>query len=387
MTYLTKVTKSKRQLTEVLRPAEPGQKESGPMRHRKEGPAAEVLSPGRLCLFGEHSDWASEYALHPGYCIVVGTDQSIRATAEPSDVFCVETVVPDEAGRPSGRTRRMSCPWEIEALKAAAQDQGEFFRYCAGVAYEMLRRGYGTAGLDLRIVEMELPLKKGVSSSAAVCILVAKAFNECYGLHLLPHELMDISYHGERITGSQCGRMDQACIYGSVPVLLAFEPGGHVRIEPIFARDTLHLFYVDLAGKKDTVVILKSLHSQYRRDQALQQALGSLNEAIVRRAFSAVQNGRPADVGGLMTEAQEVFDRCVSIHCPEHLTAPLLHKVLALPEIQPHVYGGKGVGSQGDGTAQFVARSESDRDLAMQKIVQAFPQMRCFPLTIRGQRA
>jgi len=338
-----------------------------------------------LCLFGEHSDWASEFGMHPGYCIVVGTDQSIRATAEPSDVFCVETVIPDDTGRPSGRTRRMSCPWEVEALKSAAQDQGEFFRYCAGVAYEMSRRGFGTGGLDLRIVEMELPLKKGVSSSAAVCILVAKAFNECYSLHLLPHELMDISYHGERATGSQCGRMDQACIYGSVPVLLVFESGGHVRIEPIFAKDTLHLFYVDLAGKKDTVVILRDLHAQYSRDPALQRALGKDNEVIVRKAFSAVQNGRAAEVGSLMTEAQEIFDRCVAVHCPEHLAAPLLHGVLALPEIQAHIYGGKGVGSQGDGTAQFVARSEADRDMAMQKIVQAFPQIRCFPLTIRGQ--
>ena len=97
MNHQTQVTPSKKQHAERLRPVVPPQK-------RREGSAAEVLSPGRLCLFGEHSDWASEYALHTGYCIVVGTDQSIRATAEPSEVFCVETVVPDDEGRPSGRT-------------------------------------------------------------------------------------------------------------------------------------------------------------------------------------------------------------------------------------------------------------------------------------------
>jgi len=32
--------------------------------------------------------------------------------------------------------------------------------------------------------------------------------------------------------------------------------------------------------------------------------------------------------------------------------------VLADPKIKQWTYGGKGVGSQGDGTAQFVARSE-----------------------------
>ena len=46
--------------------------------------------------------------------------------------------------------------------------------------------------------------------------------------------------------------------------------------------------------------------------------------------------------------------------------------------------GGKGVGSQGDGTAQFVVRSLEDRQIASEKIHKAFPDMRCFPLTIRG---
>ena len=172
----------------------------------------DIFSPGRLCLFGEHSDWAAQYGVHWGHCIVVGTDQCIRAKVKASNNFKVETLVPDDRGRPSGRARQMSCTWNDEVLLDAAKDQNEFFRYCAGVAFEMKRRKLVPAGLDIQIVEMELPLKKGVSSSAAVCILVAKAFSDIYKLNLFPHELMDVSYLGERMTGSQCGRMDQACI-------------------------------------------------------------------------------------------------------------------------------------------------------------------------------
>jgi len=388
MTERTEAMNRARQGVAPLRQGRPARPETRDLRDRG-GPEArgtvEVYSPGRLCLFGEHSDWAAEYGRHAGYCIVVGTDQSIKAVAQPSEVFRVETIIPDPMGRSSGRTRQMSCPWEEESLKAAALDQDEFFRYCAGVAHEMIQSGHGTAGLDLRIGEMELPLKKGVSSSAAVCILVAKAFNECYGLNLLPHELMEISYRGERFTGSQCGRMDQACVYGNVPVLLVFETTGAIRIEPVFARRTLHLFYVDLAGTKDTVAILRALHDGYQGDQRLQIALGVRNERTVRRAFQAIQNGSPEEVGALMTEAQKAFDEDVAVRCLPQLASPLLHSVLALSDIQPHVCGGKGVGSQGDGTAQFIAKSEADRDLATQKIVQAFPQMRCFPLTIPGR--
>ena len=56
--------------------------------------------------------------------------------------------------------------------------------------------------------------------------------------------------------------------------------------------------------------------------------------------------------------------------------------MLAFDPIAEHVYGGKGVGSQGDGTAQFVARSPDDGNAAMAKILEAFPKMQCFPLTI-----
>ena len=291
--------------------------------------------------------------------------------------------MPDMTGRPSGRTRQMACPWDDELLLAAAKDQNEFFRYCAGVAYEIKRRRDISVGLDIRIKEMELPLKKGVSSSAAVCILVAKAFNELYDLSLFPNELMEMSYLGERLTGSQCGRMDQACIYGSVPVLLVFTKGKDVKIEPIFVRNDIYMFYVDLAGQKNTVRILKDLNENYLKDRKLQTALGMKNEHLVRRAFQVIQRGKAGELGELMTEAQMIFDEAVAKHSRE-LEAPLLHELLVFSDIQPHIYGGKGVGSQGDGTAQFVAKSLVDRDRSMEKITTSFPQMRCFPLTIRG---
>jgi len=40
------------------------------------------------------------------------------------------------------------------------------------------------------------------------------------------------------------------------------------------------------------------------------------------------------------------------------------------------------VGSQGDGVAQFVARSVKERDIAMKIIEESFNEMKCFPLTI-----
>ncbi len=356
------------------------------MKTIREGDHVEIFVSGRLCLFGEHTDWASEFGLHPGFCLVVGTNQGLRAVARHNDAILIETVVPDALGRSTGRTRRMTSPADPDALRAAAQDEEEFFRYCAGTALQMVRRDDVTGGLELRISAMDLPLGKGVSSSAAVCILVAEAFNEVYGLGLFPHELMRAAFLGERLTGSRCGMMDQACIFGKTPVLLTFQKTGEPRIEPVFPGAGIEMFIVDLAGKKDTMKILESLHEGYPKDQELQEALGAANERIVRRAYSALHGGDGRLLGELMTEAQSLFDERVAPHCPNQFDSPLLHELLDYADIADHVYGGKGVGSQGDGTAQFVARGEADRNAAMEKIGAAFPDMQCFPLTIPAAR-
>jgi len=342
----------------------------------------ELFVPGRLCLFGEHSDWAAEYGLHKGYCLVIGTDQGICATAQRSDRFQVETLVPDAFGRPSGRTRQMSCEFQPDTLLAAAKDRDEFFRYCAGVAYQVLKGHPLPGAIRLQITAMDLPLRKGVSSSAAVCILVAKALDAVRDLGLFPHELMELAYLGEKLTGSQCGRMDQACIYGKTPVLLTFQKSAPVRLEPLSAGGEIPMFFVDLAGHKDTVRILADLQAAYPASADLQEALGPANERIVRSAYRALIEGNAERLGALMRQAQQNFDKLVAPHSPDQLASPLLHELLNFEPIAAHVFGGKGVGSQGDGTAQFVARSREDRDAAMSKITEAFPQMRCFALNV-----
>ena len=345
----------------------------------------ELFVPGRLCLFGEHSDWAAQFGMHNGYCLVTGTDQGLRAVARRSETFDVAARVPDSLGRPHGPMQHASWGWDAEALQEAAGDNNEFFRYCAGTAHEMLAHPGVTGGIEIEIFDMDLPLRKGVASSAAVCILVAKAFDAVYDLGLFPHELMDIAYRGERQTGSQCGRMDQACIYGKLPVLLTFSKDQPVRVEPSFPGGRIDMFFVDLAGRKDTVKILSDLRNAYPASQRLQEALGEANERIVRKAHRALIRGDAAALGAAMTQAQQVFDESVAPESPVALASPRLHELLDFADIAGNVHGGKGVGSQGDGTAQFVARSPADRSAAMEKIAAAFKEMNCFELTIGPQ--
>ena len=131
----------------------------------------ELFVSGRLCLFGEHSDWAGEYRqvnldLEPGYAIVVGTNQGVYARVATNSYLSFKTLHSSE---------KLNLAMSEDLLLAVAQSN-HFYSYVAGTAYQTLIR-YRVGGIAIDNYRMDLPLQKGLSSSAAVCVLIAKAFN------------------------------------------------------------------------------------------------------------------------------------------------------------------------------------------------------------------
>jgi len=58
--------------------------------------------------------------------------------------------------------------------------KGTFWSYACGVAY-CVSTSYRVLGLEIDNYMTDLPLKKGLSSSAAICVMVARAFSRLYG--------------------------------------------------------------------------------------------------------------------------------------------------------------------------------------------------------------
>jgi len=324
-----------------------------------------LFVPGRICMLGEHSDWAGGYRrinadIHAGHAIICGTNQGIYADVFPHPNALVLTSV-----TPEGKTiGPHQIPMLPDVLLKEAQ-LGRFFSYIAGVAYQVMTN-YRVRGLVINNYHTDLPIKKGLSSSAAISVLAARAFNRIYDLKLTVRGEMELAYHGEITTPSRCGRMDQGCAFGSRPVLMTFD-GDRVETRELNIRNDFHFVIVDLHAQKNTREILNRLNRCYPvaenpAEQAVQELLGPINERTVHGAVDALQEGSPEALGALMVTAQQNFDRAAMPLCPEELTAPVLHAVLNHPAIQAHIYGGKGVGSQGDGTAQLLARSEKDQD-------------------------
>jgi galactokinase len=67
---------------------------------------------------------------------------------------------------------------QAQALLETAQ-AGGFWSYIAGVAYQVLTN-YHVRGLVSDNTKTDLPMKKGLSSSAAISVLAARAFNRVY---------------------------------------------------------------------------------------------------------------------------------------------------------------------------------------------------------------
>jgi len=315
----------------------------------------------------------------PGAAIVTGIEQGIYAEAEKSSLFEVQSVAPEI----EYEWQDFACRMDEQELKRIAKS-GSFFCYCAGVASYMLE-WYKVRGVRIKITSMTLPMKSGLSSSAAICVLVARAFNLLYNLNLNTLGEMNIAYVGELRTSSRCGRLDQACAFGVKPNLMTFD-GDEIEVQALNVKKSLNWVFADLGGQKDTVKILRDLNKAYpfasnEQEEREHRALGSLNKDIVDRAIKYMANGEVEQLGQLMTEAEILFNSHVTPMCPSELDAPKLRSVLADPEIKQWVYGGKGVGSHGDGSVQFLAR-DSD---CQQRLVDYLNAngMRAYQLTIK----
>ena len=347
-----------------------------------------LFVPGRICLFGEHSDWAGGYRrinaeIEKGYALIVGTNQGIYAEVKPHPTKLIfRATLNDGAAMP---------PWEVPMERNALLHEvqkGGFFSYIAGVAYQLMIH-YRVRGLEIDNYRTDLPIKKGLSSSAAVCVLVARAFNRTYDLKMTIRGEMELAYNGEISTLSRCGRLDQGCAYGNRPIEMVFD-GDNLDVRELSAPSELHYIIVDLKAGKDTREILSGLNRCYPfaqdpLQQGVQHYLGPINRRIVSAAAEALKKGDARRLGELMNEAQDLFDKNLQPACPSQLTAPVLHKLLGYAPLKQYLYGGKGVGSQGDGTAQLLAKNAECREKAI-KIIEGELGMSCLELILRPAR-
>jgi len=158
-------------------------------------PIAVVRSPGRVNLIGEHTDY------NEGWVLPAALDLATWVAAAPRD---------------DGRLRAVALRLEAsdEALLSDLRPrQGlPWTRYVRGVAALLLEAGCSLRGASL-LIDGDLPLGGGLSSSAALELGVALALAEVAGWSIGRRELALLAQQAEHLyAGVQCGIMDQLAV-------------------------------------------------------------------------------------------------------------------------------------------------------------------------------
>jgi len=118
----------------------------------------DVFVPGRVCLFGEHSDWAGNYRnvnsnIPVVHALVCGTSQGVYARVKRHPTYLkLHSVLND------GSQKEFEVKMDEQALRKCATDGG-FWSYACGVALEILVH-FNVGGIEISNYKTDLPVKK-----------------------------------------------------------------------------------------------------------------------------------------------------------------------------------------------------------------------------------
>jgi len=162
-------------------------------------------APGRVNLIGEHTDYNEGFVL-PG-----AIDKCIYVAIAKND-------------RNSLNVLANQFNEHIEVKIDGLKPTGNWYTYLAGVMYHLKNQGSPVGGVDV-IIDGDVPVGAGMSSSAAICCSFGLALNEIFCLGLTRMELALIGQKTEHtFAGVQCGIMDQfASLHGKAGNLMKLD--------------------------------------------------------------------------------------------------------------------------------------------------------------------
>ncbi|MBM3128368.1 MAG: galactokinase [Chloroflexi bacterium] len=157
-------------------------------------PTLITRAPGRVNLIGEHTDY------NAGFVLPIAIDRAMWIAARPRDARRVQMIALDFDGA------RSEFALDAPILR---DDANAWSNYVRGVAWALQARGVVVPGIDL-VVQGDVPLGSGLSSSAALEVCTATMFVELARAQISRVEIARLCQQAENdFVGVQCGIMDQ----------------------------------------------------------------------------------------------------------------------------------------------------------------------------------
>jgi galactokinase len=167
-------------------------------------PQIVARTPGRVNLLGEHVDYSD------GWVLPAAIDRFVWLCASPSSSTILSLHALD-----IGESCRFDLTDLGGNLDLAGDPLPEWARYPAGVAWSLLKDGLAINGMRC-VLTSDIPIGAGLSSSAAVEVAFATAWQALSDWSLGPMRLAQLCQRAENeYVGVQCGLMDQfSCVHG-----------------------------------------------------------------------------------------------------------------------------------------------------------------------------
>ncbi|WEK36626.1 MAG: galactokinase [Candidatus Pseudobacter hemicellulosilyticus] len=249
--------------------------------------ASIAASPGRVNLIGEHTDYNEGFVL-PG-----GVDKKMYVAYALNNTDTINVYASQFNESASFKPADTLTP------------QKGWLNYLLGVTHHIKAKGKTIGGVDI-ILDGDVPVGAGMSSSAALCSAYGFALNEQFGLGLSRMELALIGQATEHtFVGAKVGIMDQfASLHGKK---------GHVM--KLDCR-SLEYEYIPFDFPDYKIVLVNSMvtHSLASSEYNVRRQQCEEGVAILKKHQPAINSLRDVSLDFLNAHKEElspvVYDRC-----------------------------------------------------------------------------
>lgn len=247
-----------------------------------------ISSPGRINLIGEHTDYNN------GFVLPTAIDKKIIFSLKEngSNSSC------------SVYSKNFDTGFSFD-LNTVAISEKQWQNYILGVIYEIQQLSDGLKGFDC-ILDSDIPVGSGISSSAALECGLAYGLNELFNLGLSKQTIVELSQRAEHnYVGTKCGIMDQ---FASV-----MSKKGHVIL---LDCQSLDYDYVPISIEPYKILLLNTnvSHNLASGEYNIRRAQCEEGAAKIKQKYPEVNSLRDATMemlNDVKTELSDVvYGRC-----------------------------------------------------------------------------
>ena len=273
-----------------------------------------VYSPGRINIIGEHTDYNN------GFVLPTAIDKKIQFKFKKNTSENVCSVY----------SENFNTGFEFDLTTIQPSEQ-QWQNYVLGVIHEIQLLSDKLAGFDC-ILNSDIPVGSGISSSAALECGLAFGLNELFDLGLSKLTIVELSQRAEHnYVGTKCGIMDQ---FASV-----MSKEGHVIL---LDCESLEYSYVPIKIKPYKILLLNTnvSHNLASGEYNIRRSQCESGVAVIQKNYPDIKSLRDVSMD-MLNEFKEELDPIVFNRCSYIISEKerVLNTVSALKNNQLHLMG------------------------------------------------